>query len=163
MENRVYRICKAFAIESGHMLSKHPERCRYLHGHSRRIELVLASPTLDENDMVCDFKWIQLAVQDFLDRYDHALCVNVDDPNREALQAHSDRVIVFEEGDPTTELMAKNIFDHLSECIRSGLSYATKTNVTYTIGPDVRLERVRVTETPTSWAEYAGPPHEQSS
>ncbi len=152
----MYRICKAFTIESGHMLSKHPERCRYPHGHSRRIELVLSSSTLDQNDMVCDFKWIKLSVKDFLDAYDHALCVNAADPIREKLSADAGRLVVFEEGDPTTERIAKRVFDHLNARIATGASVQTANGVIYHIPPDVRIERVRVSETPTSWAEYEG-------
>lgn len=151
----MYRICKAFTVESGHMLSKHPERCRYPHGHSRRIELVLASPTLDENDMVCDFTWIKLAMQECLDQFDHALCINAGDPNLPRLAGEDSRLVEFQEGDPTTELIARRIFDHLNERIQSGQSMTTTDGVTYTIGRDVSVERVRVGETPTAWAEYA--------
>ena len=42
-----YRICKSFEIESGHMLSKHPGRCRFPHGHSRRVDVVLSAEDLD--------------------------------------------------------------------------------------------------------------------
>ncbi len=150
----MYRVCKAFTIESGHMLSKHAERCRFPHGHSRRIELVLASPTLDENDMVCDFKWIKLAVGEFLDSFDHALCVNAADPILEKLGSQAERVVVFTEGDPTTERMAERIHAFLRERISSGESVKTADGVVYRVPASVRIERVRVSETPTSWAEY---------
>jgi len=151
----VHRICKVFTIESGHMLSKHPERCRYPHGHSRRIELVLAAPSLDANDMVCDFKWVKLAVKDFLDQFDHALCINAKDTNLQRLAGEDHRLVVFDEGDPTTELMAKRIFEHLNERIAAGREFTTESGARYTIRPEVRVERVRVGETPTSWAEYS--------
>lgn len=154
----MYRICKAFTIESGHMLSKHAERCRYPHGHTRRIELVLSSPTLDDHDMVCDFKWIKLAVGEFLDAFDHALCVNASDPHLPALSAGDHRLIAFEEGDPTTERMAKRIYDYLNEQMRTGESLVTADGVAYALRKDVRIERVRVGETPTSWAEYCASP-----
>lgn len=152
----MYRICKVFTVESGHMLSKHPERCRYPHGHSRRIELVLASPVLDRNDMVCDFKWVKLAVQEYLDQFDHALCINAADPNLERLDPDKNRLIVFKEGDPTTELMAKRIFEYLNNCIKADQSFTTSEGIRYAIGKHLRVERVRVGETPTTWAEYAG-------
>ena len=93
----MFRICKAITIESGHMLSKHAGRCRFPHGHSRRIELVLASPQLDENDMVCDFQWIKMAVEEFLDEFDHALCINASDPHLENLRSSTNRLVVFDE------------------------------------------------------------------
>ena len=64
----MYRVCKTFDIESGHMISKHPSRCRYPHGHTRKIELVLAAEELNTGDMVVDFKWVKLAVGELLDR-----------------------------------------------------------------------------------------------
>jgi len=152
----VYRICKAFDIESGHMLSKHAERCRYPHGHSRRVELVLEAPSLDDNDMVCDFKWVKLAVRDYLDAFDHALCINASDPNLERMAGEDHRLVVFEEGDPTTELMARRIFEHLNAQIEAGRSFTSEAGVRYGIRAVVRVARVRVGETPTSWAEYAG-------
>ena len=61
-----YRICKTFEVENGHMLSKHPDKCRFPHGHTRKIELVLEADALDGNDMVCDFKAVKEAVGEFL-------------------------------------------------------------------------------------------------
>ena len=36
-----YRICKTIDIENGHMLSKHPDKCQFPHGHTRKVEFVL--------------------------------------------------------------------------------------------------------------------------
>jgi len=150
----MYRVCKVFDIESGHMISKHPSRCRYPHGHSRRIELVLTAERLNGHDMVVDFKWIKLAVGELLDRLDHALCVNSDDPLAGDVRKISRRVVVFDGTDPTTEVLAKHIYDHLEDRIRSAQPLADADG-RYTIDPGVRLERVRVWETSTTWAEYA--------
>jgi len=150
-----YRVCKAFEVESGHMLSKHPERCRFPHGHSRRIEVVVAGDTLDDNDMVCDFKALRLAVEDLIDRLDHAMAVNSDDPARERLESFSERVIVFDGVDPTTEVLARHIYDHLESVIASGRRFEGPGGVRYRLPTGLRVERVRVGETSTSWGEYA--------
>ncbi len=147
-----YRISKTFEIESGHLLSKHPEKCRFPHGHSRRVEVVLAADTLDANDMVCDFKAVKRLLHAFLERWDHALAINAADPQYAYFkQTYGERVIVFDQADPTSEVMAKAIFDELTarladEALRAG---------DYPIRRAVRVERVRVTETSSSWAEYA--------
>lgn len=147
-----YRVCKAFEVESGHQLSKHPDKCRFPHGHSRRVECVLAAETLDAMEMVCDFKVVKRLVGDFLERFDHALCVNTEDAQYAFLKAaYGDRVIGFEGRDPTTEVLAQAIFEHL----RSELSaYANGEQDSYPVRRCVRVERVRVWETSTSWAEY---------
>ena len=54
-----FRIAKTFEVEYGHRLSKHPEKCRFPHGHSLRIEVVARGRRLDGNDMVCDYKAIE--------------------------------------------------------------------------------------------------------
>ena len=151
----LYRVCKAFEIESGHMLSKHPDRCRFPHGHSRRVELVLAAESLDENDMVCDFKALKLSVAQLLDDWDHAMAINSEDPSLGALRdASGERLIVFENEDPTTEVLARRIYEHLEAQIRAGATLTDERGGTYRLPAHVRVERVRVGETSTSWAEY---------
>jgi 6-pyruvoyltetrahydropterin/6-carboxytetrahydropterin synthase len=153
----VYRICKAFEIETGHMLSKHPGRCRYPHGHSRRVEVVLSAAELDPNDMVCDFKAVKLAVRDLIDAWDHALSLNSEDPALETLATRPElrgRLIVFHRQDPTTEVLAKHVFDYLKDRIASGHEVKDAQGIGYRLPSHLVLERVRVGETSTSWAEY---------
>jgi len=148
-----YRIAKIFEIESGHLLSKHPEKCRFPHGHSRKVEVVLVADALDANDMVCDFKAVKRLLKEFLDHWDHAMAVNTADPNFAALvQSYGERVVAFENCDPTTEVMAKTIFDELTRRLAHE-SLAPSAN--YPIAKHVRVERVRITETSSSWAEYS--------
>ncbi len=137
------------------MLLKHPGRCRYPHGHTRRVEVVLSGERLNDNDMVCDFKAIKLALGAFLDKFDHALVVNAADPLLEVLQEElKERVIVFEGEDPTTEVMARRIYEHLNSQIMAGREFVDPEGTRYQLPSDLVLERVRVGETSTSWAEY---------
>jgi 6-pyruvoyltetrahydropterin/6-carboxytetrahydropterin synthase len=151
-----YRVCKSFEVESGHMLSKHPGRCRLPHGHSRRIDVVLSSDRLDGHDMVCDFKALKLAVGGYVDGLDHALAVNSADPELPGLRggALGARLVVYDDEDPTTEVMARRIFEHLDGVLRSGGVYEDADGTRYELSGGVTLERVRVTETSSSWAEY---------
>jgi 6-pyruvoyltetrahydropterin/6-carboxytetrahydropterin synthase len=147
-----YRICKSIEIENGHMLSKHPDKCRFPHGHSRKVEIMLEANDLDENGMVCDFKIVKEAVGDFLESYDHAICMNTADPMFETMrEAYGDRVIGFTETEPTTEVLAKTFF----EAFRNKLGeYGDQPAPRYILRNSVRLKRVRVWETSSSWAEY---------
>nr|MCH1923192.1 6-carboxytetrahydropterin synthase [Shewanella ferrihydritica] len=62
------------------------------------------------------------------------------------------RVIGFENQDPTTEVLAKTIFDHA----RSALAgYAAQPDARYPLRAGVRVVSIRVWETATSWAEYS--------
>ena len=147
-----FRICKSLEIENGHMLSKHPDKCRFPHGHSRKVEIVLEADELDESGMVCDFKVVKEAVGEFLESFDHALCMNTEDPMFETLKkAYGDRVIGFTATEPTTEVLAKTFFDK----IKVGLSnYGAQGAARYILRDSVQLKRVRVWETSSSWAEY---------
>jgi 6-pyruvoyltetrahydropterin/6-carboxytetrahydropterin synthase len=148
-----YRICKIFEIESGHMLSKHPDLCKYPHGHSRKVEVMLESTALDQNEMVCDFKALKDALGDYLQSFDHAMCVNTRDPNFAQLKAaYGAQIIPFENQDPTTEILAQAIFTEAKQRLSA---YAANPRAKYPIARAVRLVRVRVWETSTSWAEYA--------
>jgi 6-pyruvoyltetrahydropterin/6-carboxytetrahydropterin synthase len=154
-----YRICKSFEIESGHLLSKHPGACRFPHGHSRRVDVVLAADTLDARDMVCDFKTVKLALHGFLARFDHALAINSADPLLPQLRStpvagFADHLVVFEGEDPTTEVLAERIYRFLEGEIRRGGVYHDSTGIEYAFPAGLRVKRVRVTETSSSWAEY---------
>jgi 6-pyruvoyltetrahydropterin/6-carboxytetrahydropterin synthase len=150
-----YRICKSFTVESGHMLMKHPGLCRYPHGHSRTVEIVLEADGLDGRDMVCDFKAITLACREFLARFDHSMALNSLDPMLERLGPMGERVVVFEKTDPTTEVMAKHMYDFLAAELRAGRTYTDDRGHAYSFPPGLRLARVRLSETASSWAEYS--------
>jgi len=147
-----YRVCRVFEIENGHMLSKHPDKCRFPHGHSRRVECVLEAPDLDGREMVCDFKVVKLVLEGYLAGYDHALCMNTEDPAYGELKArYGDRVIGYESEDPTTEVLARDIFRHLRESLEA---YRLEDREDYPVRAAVRVVSVKVWETSSSWAEY---------
>jgi len=134
------------------MLSKHPDVCKFPHGHSRKVELILEADTLDENDMVCDFKVLRETMHDFLQTWDHALCVNTKDKRFKELKgAYGDRVVGFEGVDPTTEIMAQRVFLALRKNL---LDYTNRGDAHYRARKAIRISRVRVWETHSSWAEY---------
>lgn len=147
----MYRICKCIELESGHLLSKHPGNCQFPHGHTRSVELVFAAETLDDHEMVMDFKAIGEMMNEFLEQFDHALCMNTADPNYEAFRSiYGDRIIPFEKMDPTSEAMAHAVFRHA----QTALNKAKSGSLRYPVRDCVKLERVRVWETSSSWAEY---------
>ena len=149
-----YRICKTLEIESGHMLSKHPDNCKFPHGHTRKIEFVLEADELDENEMVCDFKIVESVIKEYLDSFDHALCMNTEDEMYDVFKSkYGDRILGFENEDPTTEVMARTIFERLKADLES---YRTASDARYLLASGVRLVSVRVWETSSSWAEYTG-------
>lgn len=149
-----FRIAKTFQVEYGHRLAKHPEKCRYPHGHSLRIEVVARGRELDGNDMVCDYKALKMMVVELVDRLDHAMALNSADPELDKLRAIGDRVLLFEDQDPTTEVVARWLFEGISARLAADGSVRSPTGTSYEIPSGLALERVRVWETATSWAEY---------
>lgn len=116
-----YRICKSIELESGHLLSKHPGNCKFPHGHTRSVEMVFRADTLDANDMVVDFKAVKQMMGDFLQQFDHSLCVNTDDPNYAAfVAAYGERIIPFDREDPTSEVMGPHHFQLRPACSGKG-------------------------------------------
>lgn len=151
-----FRIAKTFEVEYGHRLSKHPEKCRFPHGHSLRIEVVARGSQLNDQDMVCDYKALKMIVADVVERLDHAMALNSSDPELEGLAAIGERVLLFDDCDPTTEVLARWIFEQMGERLAIGGKVQTPTGTDYEIPAGLELERVRVWETSTSWGEYVG-------
>lgn len=137
-----YRICKTVEIDNAHLLSKHQGNCRFPHGHTRRIEVVLESDRLNANDMVCDFAVVKALLEERVGAWDHAICMNEADPGYATVQRlFAPRVVGFAGRDPTTEVLAEVLFKALAAAVPA-------------LGAGVRLCRVRIWETPSSWAEY---------
>lgn len=148
-----YRICRIFEIENGHMLSKHPDKCQYPHGHTRKVECILEAEDLDDREMVCDFKVLKLILADYLDQFDHALCMNTDDPAYSEFKSrYGDRVIGYNSEDPTTEILARDIFLHLKNSLNH---YRSEEGHEFPLRESVEVISVKVWETSHSWAEYS--------
>lgn len=151
-----FRIAKTFEVEYGHRLSKHPEKCRFPHGHSLRIEVVARGRELDGNDMVCDYKALKMLVVDVVERLDHAMALNSADPQLPGLAAIGDRVLLFDDADPTTEVLARWLYLQIVERLAADGTVRSPSGATYEIPKGLALERVRVWETSSSWGEYVG-------
>lgn len=146
-----FRVCRTFTVESGHMLSKHPEDCRFPHGHTRRVEVVVSRESLDDRDMVVDFKALKLAVAQCIEQFDHRMALNSTDPLRADMERiHPGSTVVFENQDPTTEVMAAKIYASVQAILEAGFEAEPHYHIP---AQTLTLERIRVWETPSSWAE----------
>jgi 6-pyruvoyltetrahydropterin/6-carboxytetrahydropterin synthase len=148
-----YQICKQFEVESGHILSKHPGRCRFPHGHTRRVEIILEAEELNENGMVCDFGALKESVAPLVDALDHSICMNTADPMFGTMrEAYGDQVIGFNDQDPTSEVLVHYFYDVIKAAIDA---YRNQPECRFPIRDQVRLAYVRIWETSTSWAQYS--------
>ena len=84
-------IGRSYRFESAHFLPKVPDghRCRNLHGHNYRVEIVLSGP-VDERGFVVDFGEIDAVVAPLLKCVDHKLLNEVpglENPTAEIIAA----------------------------------------------------------------------------
>ena len=142
------RITRRLEFDSGHRIPDHQSQCRHLHGHRYAIEITLRGEIIRQagsplNGMVMDFSDIKtLAKQNLVDAWDHAFLVWRGDSDLlsflESLPGHKTVVL---EVVPTAENLAALAFDLLDRVYRD--SY----------GNHLRLEQVRLYETPNCWAD----------
>lgn len=107
----MYEIAKSLFFCYGHRLVGHTGRCRHLHGHNARADVVLAAAGLDRLGMVRDFGEVRDSIGRWVDEeLDHNLLLHESDPVLPLLRAHGERVYVMD-AQPTAENIARLIFE----------------------------------------------------
>ncbi|MEM7230472.1 MAG: 6-carboxytetrahydropterin synthase QueD [Planctomycetota bacterium] len=92
------RLIKTFSFEAAHFLPSFPEghKCRRMHGHSFKVDVIVAGEVPDGQHHLIDYGEIKAAIAPIRDRLDH-YCLN----EIEGLE------------NPTSEMLAKWIWDRL--------------------------------------------------
>ncbi|RJP27629.1 MAG: 6-carboxytetrahydropterin synthase QueD [Candidatus Omnitrophota bacterium] len=85
-------------FSSAHNLRAYYGKCEELHGHNWKVEVVIASKTLDKIGMLMDFKIIKAELNRVLDKLDHK---------------YLNETPYFKKINPTSENIAKFIYDAL--------------------------------------------------
>lgn len=85
-------------FSAAHQLREYRGKCEELHGHSWTVEVAVRSEKLIKQQMVIDFKDLKSALNRILEKLDHKLLNDVKP---------------FDELNPTSENMAKYIFDEM--------------------------------------------------
>lgn len=142
------RITRRLEFDAGHRIPDHNSQCRNLHGHRYAIEITLIGDIIGKrgdsaNGMVMDFSEVKaLAKTHLVDVWDHAFLVYAGDTVvRQFLESLPDHKTVVIDCIPTAENLAALAFNIL------GAVYLD------TYGNHLRLERVRLFETPNCWAD----------
>ena len=142
------QITRRLEFDAGHRIPNHTSQCKHLHGHRYAIEITLAGDVItaegvSEQGMVMDFSDVKrIAKERVVDAWDHAFLVwGKDKVVLDFLQTLPDHKTVVLEVVPTAENLARIAFDLLHEAYRD------------TYGNHLRLERVRLFETPNNWAD----------
>jgi 6-pyruvoyltetrahydropterin/6-carboxytetrahydropterin synthase len=141
-------ITRRLEFDAGHRIPDHASQCRHLHGHRYTIEVTLSGEIIERegdaaNGMVMDFSEVKsIARQQVVDAWDHAFLVHAADRAVvEFLGSLPGHKTVVLDRVPTAENLARIAFDLLDRAYRD--SY----------GNHLRLEQVRLYETPNCWAD----------
>jgi 6-pyruvoyltetrahydropterin/6-carboxytetrahydropterin synthase len=108
-------------FSAAHSLRNYQGKCERLHGHNWRVEVTVASEQLDQAGMGLDFTVLREKTTAVLDHRFLNECAP------------------FTELNPSSELLARHLFERLAGCVDDGR---------------VRVAAVKVWESEGSWAEY---------
>ena len=143
------QITRRLEFDAGHRIPNHNSQCKHLHGHRYAIEITLSGDIItaagvSEEGMVMDFSDVKhIAKERVVDVWDHAFLVyRGDKAVLDFLNTLPGHKTVVLDVIPTAENLAKVAFDLLHDAYRD------------TFGNHLRLERVRLFETPNNWADY---------
>lgn len=107
MKAKKTTITREGRFEYAHRLMHHKGKCKNIHGHSGRYQVVISSPSLNPlTDMIVDFTDLKACIKPIEDAFDHAIILNNKDVELiDALksQGFDVRTIV---GEPTAENLA---------------------------------------------------------
>lgn len=141
-------ITRRLEFDAGHRIPDHKSQCRHLHGHRYAIEITLAGEIIRQegdaaNGMVMDFSDVKaLAKQHVVDVWDHAFLVfSGDKLVLDFLHSLPDHRTVVLDCVPTAENLAETAFRILDPVYRD------------TYGNQLRLQQIRLYETPNCWAD----------
>jgi 6-pyruvoyltetrahydropterin/6-carboxytetrahydropterin synthase len=131
----MYSVTKRIEFCYGHRLLDYDGVCKHPHGHNAVAEIEVRTGQLDTRNMVCDFSDIKRIVKGWVDReLDHKMILRHDDPLVAPLRQLGEPVYLLD-SNPTVERIARLLFD-------------------YAHSQSLPVVRVRVWETPTSFADY---------
>ncbi len=110
----MYKVTEIVEFCYGHRLLRYKGKCAHLHGHNGRVEIELASPSLDDQSMVADFSDIGRIVKEWIDQtLDHRMLLHKGDPLVAVLRRYDEPVFVMD-ADPTAEAIARLIYEYAS-------------------------------------------------
>ncbi len=143
------QITRRLEFDAGHRIPNHNSQCKHLHGHRYAIEITLSGKVIttegvSEQGMVMDFSDVKnIAKERVVDAWDHAFLVfRGDKVLLDFLNTLPDHKTVVLDVVPTAENLAMVAFNMLDDAFQN------------TYGNDLKLEKVRLYETPNNWVDY---------
>ncbi len=121
----MYELMIETSFSSAHQLRGYKGKCENLHGHNWRVQIYVEAERLNELDIAIDFHDLKRISNEIVSQLDHKLINNIPP---------------FTERNPSSENIAKWIFDSLRERLSSY--------------PNVTVSSVIVWESDTASARY---------
>lgn len=154
MEQTIMTATKEFEWGMAHMLSNHYGLCKNLHGHTYKLQVTVSrfneftreTKGSSDEGMIVDFSELkQIVAAEVVDKFDHAVVLNTNtgDEFEKCLinlaQEYNKKVVLVPYR-ATAENMVADIWDKL-------------TTVLAEVNPSIHITKIRLYETPTSYAE----------
>jgi 6-pyruvoyltetrahydropterin/6-carboxytetrahydropterin synthase len=108
----MYELIVQTWFSAAHRLREYQGNCEKLHGHNWKLDVRLRSDRLDSLGMVMDFRELKRLLKDVVDRLDHQ---------------YLNDVPPFTGVNPTTENVARFVYDELAKTLPGGLKPASVT------------------------------------
>jgi len=141
-------ISSKLEFDAGHRIPSHNSQCRHLHGHRYAVEITLSGDIITDEGiakqgMVMDYSEVkQIAKDALVNKWDHAFLVYSGDVQvLQFLQSIEGHKTVVLDTPPTAENLALIAFNILDNAYQDNY------------GNHLRLEQVRLFETPNCWAD----------
>lgn len=122
----MFEIEVELSFSAAHYLRNYQGKCETLHGHNWQVKATIEGRRLEKGGMLLDFGELKKKLKEVLEKLDHR---------------NLNEIAYFKKVNPTSENIAKFIFDKLSQRLK-----ATATGY--------RLSKITVWETDTSSASY---------
>lgn len=142
------RITRRLEFDAGHRIPNHDSQCKHLHGHRYALEVTLSGDIIiaegaAEQGMVMDFSEVKaIAMHHLVDLWDHAfLAWKGDKVVVQFLHTLPGHKTILFDAPPTAEHLAVAAFRILDKVYRDKY------------GNNLKLESVRIYETPNCWAD----------
>ncbi len=96
----MYELMIETGFSSAHQLRGYKGRCEHLHGHNWKVQVYITAERLNEIDIALDFHELRKVTNEIIAPLDHSLL---------------NKVFPFTEKNPSSENIAKWIYDSLSK------------------------------------------------
>ncbi|MDO8749509.1 MAG: 6-carboxytetrahydropterin synthase QueD [Candidatus Omnitrophota bacterium] len=101
----MYKLSVKAEFSAAHNLRNYKGKCEELHGHNWKVEAVISAKKTDSNGLAMDFHAIKDILKETLEELDHK---------------HLNQITYFKKNNPTSENIARYLFDKLDSQLKKG-------------------------------------------